>query len=181
MLIKFQYYSLLTQKYNPTIPIKNKTILNKFILCWLISAIAYPVKVLNAKNPTPKKQSIAVKIAEYLEINEFFDYIIGETEIIKSKLDPNLAQILSEKYPRSKILVIGDHPKDAMLAKSIGCPFIGVLTGFHTAYQLKKARDNENQTLIIKNVKRITLDMIYSVLWNRSWMNYLIIKKIKKE
>ncbi|MFX0080474.1 MAG: HAD family hydrolase [Candidatus Hodarchaeota archaeon] len=112
---------------------------------------------------TSKKQSIAVQIAEHLKIDRFFDYILGETEIIKSKLDPNLIQILSKKYPKSKFLIIGDHPKDAMLAKFLGCPFIGVLTGFHTASQLKKARENEILTLIVKKVKKITLDMIYSL------------------
>jgi len=135
----------------------------------LLSGVKNKLKELKSYNftlviITSKKQSIAIKIAEYLKIDGFFDYILGETEIIKSKLDPNLTQILLEKYPKSKILIIGDHPKDAMLAKNLKCPFIGVLTGFHTAYQLKKARGNINQSFIIKNVKKITIDMIYSLL-----------------
>jgi phosphoglycolate phosphatase len=135
----------------------------------LLTGVKNKLKELKLQNftlgvITSKKQSIAVKIAEHLKINEFFDYILGETTTIKSKLDPNLIRILSEKYPNSKILIIGDHPKDAMLAKNLDCPFIGVLTGFHTANQLKKARDNEIQTLITKNVKRITTNMIYSLL-----------------
>ena len=104
----------------------------------LFSGVKTKLKELKLQNftlgiITSKKQSIAIKIAEYLKIDGFFDYILGETEIIKSKLDPNLTQILSEKYPKSKILIIGDHPKDAMLAKNLKCPFIGVFTGFHTA------------------------------------------------
>ncbi|MFX1345904.1 MAG: HAD family hydrolase [Promethearchaeota archaeon] len=135
----------------------------------LLAGVKNKLKELKLQNftlgiITSKKQSIAVKIAEYLKIAQFFDYILGETEVVRSKLDPNLIQILSEKYPKSKIFIIGDHPKDAMLAKSLDCPFIGVLTGFHTANQLKKARNNEIQTLILKNVKRITVDMIYSLL-----------------
>ena len=135
----------------------------------LLSGVKNKLKELKLQNftlgiITSKKQSIAVKIAEYLKINGFFDYILGETENIKSKLDPNLTQILSEKYPKYRIIIIGDHPKDAMLAKILNCPFIGVLTGFHTAYQLKQARENESQTLIVKRVKSITIDMIYSLL-----------------
>lgn len=135
----------------------------------LLSGVKNKLKELKLQNftlgiITSKKQSIAVKIAEYLKIDGFFDYILGETENIKSKLDPNLTQILSEKYPKSRIIIIGDHPKDAMLAKILNCPFIGVLTGFHTAYQLKQARENEIQTLIVKRVKNITIDMIYSLL-----------------
>ena len=139
----------------------------------LLSGVKNKLKELKLQNftlgvITSKKQSIAIKIAEYLKIDGFFDYIIGETEIIKSKLDPNLTKILSERYPISNIIIIGDHPKDAMLAKNLNCPFIGVLTGSHTAYQLKQARENEIQTLIVKKVKKITIDMIYSLLKNAS-------------
>ena len=62
---------------------------------------------------TSKKQEIAIKIAEYLKINEFFKYILGESNQIKSKLDPNLKLILHEKNPSSTFIIIGDHPKDA--------------------------------------------------------------------
>jgi len=135
----------------------------------LLTGVKNKLKELKLQNftlgvITSKKQSIAVKITEYLKIDEFFDYILGETETIRSKLDSNLIKILSEKYPKSKILIIGDHPKDALLANNLDCPFIGVLTGFHTANQLKEARNSEKQTLIIKNVKSITVDMIYSLL-----------------
>jgi len=135
----------------------------------LLTGVKNKLKELKLQNftlgvITSKKQSIAVKITEYLKIDEYFDYILGETETIRSKLDPNLIKILSEKYPKSKILIIGDHPKDALLANNLDCPFIGVLTGFHTANQLKEARNSEKQTLIIKNVKSITVDMIYSLL-----------------
>ncbi|MFW9878301.1 MAG: HAD family hydrolase [Candidatus Thorarchaeota archaeon] len=135
----------------------------------LLSGVMNKLKQLKLHNftlgiITSKKQSIAVKIARYLKIDGFFDYILGETEFIRSKLDSNLIQFLSEKYPRSTIIIVGDHPKDALLAKSLDCPFIGVLSGFHTAYQLIHARENEIQTLIVKNVKKITIDMIYSMV-----------------
>jgi len=112
---------------------------------------------------TSKKLEMATKIVEYLKIDSFFDYILGETDVIKSKLDPNLSQFLYEKYPEFDFIIIGDHPKDAMLSKNLNCPFIGVLTGFHTAEQLKQARENDDVTLILKNVKKITFDIIYSL------------------
>ncbi|MFX1375686.1 MAG: HAD family hydrolase [Promethearchaeota archaeon] len=133
----------------------------------LLSGVKSKLKELKSSNfklgiITSKKQSIAFKVIEFLKIDGFFEYIIGETEKIKSKLDPNLTQFLSRTYPESNFIVIGDHPKDAMLAKKLKCPFIGVLTGFHTANQLKYARENKSQTLIVKKVSKITLDMIYN-------------------
>jgi len=112
---------------------------------------------------TSKKKEMAGKIVQYLKIDTFFDYILGETNVIKSKLDPNLSQILHEKYPEFDFIIIGDHPKDAILSKNLNCPFIGVMTGFHTAEQLKQARGNENVTIILKKIKEIKVDMIYSL------------------
>lgn len=111
---------------------------------------------------TSKKQNIAIKIVEYLRIGEFFDYILGETEHIKSKLDPRLTKLLLEKYPGRNFIIIGDHPKDALLAKSLSSPFIGVLTGFHSAEQLKDSRGNEESTLILRGIRKLSIDMIES-------------------
>jgi len=113
---------------------------------------------------TSKRQELAVKVAEYLKINEFFDYIFGESNQFKSKLDPNLKLILHEKYPSSKFIIIGDHPKDALLSKNLSCPFIGVLSGSHDEESLRKARENDKISLILKNVKQITVEMINKLI-----------------
>ena len=113
---------------------------------------------------TSKKQEIAKKIAEYLNIDGFFNYILGESDQIKSKLDPNLKLILYEKNPGSTFIIIGDHPKDALLSKNLSCPFIGVLSGSHDEESLRKARENDNITLILKNVKQITVEMINKLI-----------------
>jgi len=115
---------------------------------------------------TSKKQEIAVKIVELLKISEYFDYIIGETERIKSKLDPNLKKLLLEMYPNSKFIIIGDHPKDALLSKELNCPFMGVLTGVHETNQLKEARGDNNLTIILKNIKQISIYKIKILLLN---------------
>ena len=113
---------------------------------------------------TSKKQEIAIKIAEFLKIDGFFDYILGESNEIRSKLDPNLKLILFEKFPKSSIIIIGDHPKDALLSKNLNCPFIGVLTGTHDEESLRKARENDKITLVLKNVKQITIEMINQLI-----------------
>ncbi|MBY8985874.1 MAG: HAD hydrolase-like protein [Candidatus Lokiarchaeota archaeon] len=117
---------------------------------------------------TSKKQEIAIKIAEYLKIDGFFDYILGESDRVKSKLDPNLKLILSEEYPGSNIIIIGDHPKDALLSKNLSTPFIGVLTGSHTENSLREARENSELTLILKSVKQISIGMILALLIKNS-------------
>ena len=110
---------------------------------------------------TSKKQEMAVKIVQILGIFDFFEYVIGESKQIKSKLDPNLKITLLDKYKAYKIVIIGDHPKDRALAENINAPFIGVLTGNHSAEELQRGRTAK--TLIIKSVKDLKPKLIYSL------------------
>ncbi|MHA2122757.1 MAG: HAD hydrolase-like protein, partial [Promethearchaeota archaeon] len=57
---------------------------------------------------TSKKLEMAVRIAEYLIIDGFFEYIIGESDQFKSKLDPNIKLFLHQKFPKSQFIIIGD-------------------------------------------------------------------------
>jgi len=111
---------------------------------------------------TSKKREIAIKITKYLRIHDYFDFILGETENIKSKLDPKLKDILFTKYPDYNFIVIGDHPIDGMLAKNLNCPFIGVLTGTHNAKELMDV--NNFKSLILNSIAEITEQIIYSLL-----------------
>jgi phosphoglycolate phosphatase len=113
---------------------------------------------------TSKKVEMAIRITKYLEIFEFFDYIIGESEKIRSKLDPYLPKLLNNKYPGYKIIIIGDHPKDRALAENLNAPFIGVLTGHHTAKELLSNIKVKN--LILPSVKDLTAENIFSLLEN---------------
>lgn len=113
---------------------------------------------------TSKKQQMAEKIIKYLKISEFFNYILGETEDRKAlgKLDPKLKEILLERYPNHKIIVIGDHPKDVLLSNNLQCPFIGVLTGHHSADKLKRLKNGK--FFYLNSVKDLSLKVIYSTL-----------------
>ena len=110
---------------------------------------------------TSKRQGLAVQITKILGIFKCFEYVIGESERVKSKLDPNLKKHLQNKYSEYNIVIIGDHPKDAALAENIGAPFIGVLTGNHSAEELR--RGNTTKTLIMKSVKDLFPNLIYSL------------------
>jgi len=113
---------------------------------------------------TSKKEEMAKKIVEILEISQYFDYILGETEDRKhlGKLDPELKHILSKNYPHYQIIVIGDHPKDVLLSNNMNCPFIGVLTGIHSATELGIYKSNK--IVIINSVKDLTPEIIESIL-----------------
>ncbi len=115
---------------------------------------------------TSKKQEMAEKIVKYLKIYSFFDYILGETEDRKNlgKLDPKLKEILLNNYPNNKFIIIGDHPKDVMLSNNLNCPFIGVLTGNHSAHQLKGYKDDHIIIIIINSIKELTIDKIKSLI-----------------
>jgi phosphoglycolate phosphatase len=110
---------------------------------------------------TSKRQELAIQITKILGIFECFEYVIGESENVKSKLDPNLKKHLQNKYSEYNIVIIGDHPKDAALAENIGAPFIGVLTGNHSAEELRCG--NPQKTLIMKSVKELFPNLIYSL------------------
>jgi len=114
---------------------------------------------------TSKKQEMAEKIVKYLKIYSFFDYILGETEDRKNlgKLDPKLKEILLNNYPNKKFIIIGDHYKDVMLSNNLNCPFIGVLTGNHSAHQLKGYKDDDI-IIIINSIKELTIDKIKSLI-----------------
>ncbi|MFX1417830.1 MAG: HAD family hydrolase [Promethearchaeota archaeon] len=113
---------------------------------------------------TSKKQEMAKKILEIFKINKYFDYVIGETEETKElgKLDPKLKIIFEKNYPGYYLIVIGDHPKDAMLSNNLNCPFIGVLTGNHSSQQLKAIK--KGKVLILRSVSELTDDLILSLI-----------------
>jgi phosphoglycolate phosphatase len=114
---------------------------------------------------TSKKQELAQRITEILGISKYFDYIIGETEEIKSKVDPNLKNHLLKIYPNYQFIIIGDHPKDKALAQNLGVPFIGVLTGNHSAEELSQKKAITGVKIkILYNVSEINLNIIYDLL-----------------
>ena len=110
---------------------------------------------------TSKKQEMAFKLLKYLEIDNYFNFILGETEEIKSKTDLKLKEFLFKNYPAHNFVVIGDHPRDKGLAEMLGCPFIGVLTGYHSAEQLQK--DPKTKVITLNSVEEITPELIYSL------------------
>ena len=113
---------------------------------------------------TSKKEELAQKIVEILGISDYFEYVLGETEGRKElgKLDPSLKMILSKRFPNHQIIVIGDHTKDVILSNNLDCSFVGVLTGNHSADELKRFKDD--RILIINSMKDLTIDKINSLL-----------------
>jgi len=110
---------------------------------------------------TSKKQEMAIKLLKYLELDHLFDYIFGENDDIKSKLDPKLKEVLLGRYPSYEFVIIGDHPKDMKLSEMINSPFIGVLTGNTSAEQLR--RNDNRKHLILNSLIDITIDKINSL------------------
>ncbi len=109
---------------------------------------------------TSKKQEMAVKLLQYLELIDVFEFVMGESKTINSKTDPNIKTILINNYPQYEFIVVGDHPSDVKLSQLLGCPFIGVLTGSHSREDLEKI--NNNNSLILGIASDITPDIIYS-------------------
>ena len=113
---------------------------------------------------TSKKEDMAVKMMEYLKINHLFDYIKGESEEMQTKSDPNLIRFLREEFDDFKIIIIGDHTNDALLASMLGCPFIGVLSGYFDEKSLLNKLPNGLEYLILNSVAEITSEIIHSLI-----------------
>jgi phosphoglycolate phosphatase len=111
---------------------------------------------------TSKKQELAIKITKILKIFKYFIYVLGESDSIKNKLDSNLKTHLLQKYCEYRIVIIGDHPKDKALAKNLKAPFVGVLTGNHSAEELMSG--SSIKTLILDSVRDLEPKMIYNLL-----------------
>jgi len=109
---------------------------------------------------TSKKEEMAIKLLKFLKIDHFFDYIFGESEQVKSKLDLKLKSILLSRYPNHDFVIVGDHPNDKLLSEMLNCPFIGVLTGHHQKEQLIK-KSNEKY-LILEKMINIDKNLIFS-------------------
>jgi len=111
---------------------------------------------------TSKKEELAIKLLKNLKIASNFDFILGEIEIRKGKTHPDLIQFLLEKYNNYKFVIIGDHLNDKKLAEKLGCPFVGVLTGNHSAHDLKSNITNV-KTMLLNSVQELTINKIYSL------------------
>ena len=109
---------------------------------------------------TSKKEELAHHVVEILGISHMFEYIIGEGNIMKTKMDLNLVEHLNTIYPNHQFIIIGDHPNDRALAENLGAPFIGVLTGGHSAEELKKG--STIKMIILNSVKELNEDTINS-------------------
>ena len=122
-----------------------------------LSALGFTLGII-----TSKKHEMAIRVVKYLGIYRYFEYILGESEEVKSKLDPNLKKFLLDTYPEAQFLIIGDHPKDKALAENLRAPFIGVLTGNHSAAELQQ--NSTTKTQILNSVKEIKHKTIYSLI-----------------
>jgi phosphoglycolate phosphatase len=111
---------------------------------------------------TSKKEEMARKVVKYLGISHFFEYIIGEGKIMKTKMDPCLVKHLYIDYPNYQFIIVGDHPKDRILAENLGAPFIGVLTGNHSAEELQ--RNCNTEIFILNSVRELSPKIIYSLV-----------------
>jgi len=111
---------------------------------------------------TSKKEELAIKLLQNLKIADYFDFILGETEGRKSKTHPDLIQFLLETYRGYKFVIIGDHPNDKKLAAELECPFIGVLTGNHSAKDLEST-NTQVKMIILNSIEELTKEKILSL------------------
>jgi len=111
---------------------------------------------------TSKKEEMAKALIRHLNLNQFFEYILGETKERLRKTDPSIKRFLETNYPNYLYIVIGDHPNDKKLAHMLNSPFIGVLTGNHKKKTLE--RNIKVPYQILRSVKYLNRDLVYQLV-----------------
>jgi phosphoglycolate phosphatase len=96
-------------------------------------------------------------ILERLELNSFFEEIVGSDEVQNAKPAPDSLLLLLEKMglAAEEAVYVGDHAVDVQAARSAGMPVVAVRGGPVTEEELKK----ELPDVLVNNVAGI-LDML---------------------
>ncbi len=103
---------------------------------------------------TSKKTEYAIKLLKHINLEKYFEIIIGEQAEFKPKPDPASINLIVSKFPDvKKTFMIGDHVVDGLAAKNAGIFFIGVLTGNTTHGDLKASATPE--AIILESVQEI--------------------------
>ena len=59
-------------------------------------------------------------------------------------------------------MIVGDHPNDKKLAEKLECPFVGVLTGNHSAKDLESNK-TQVKMIILNSIQELTKEKIFSL------------------
>lgn len=101
--------------------------------------VAETLKVLKAKNirctiATSKKTEFAKLSCQYLGIDQYIDFYIGDDMVTKKKPDPEMLAITLEKFNTEikDAVMIGDSTFDIEMGNAIGMNTIAVTWGSHT-------------------------------------------------
>jgi len=87
--------------------------------------------------------SRAISGLEFLNINNYFDFIIGSDMVQKSKPSTEMVDKILEKYieiKKQEVVLIGDSMSDLEMAENANISFIGVSTGLYSNDFFVKAK-----------------------------------------
>ncbi len=113
------------------------------------------LKFLNEKTLiclcTNKKQFLAKKILEELEVASFFNYILGSDG--KTPLKPQIEMpkkcLDKFKLPADQVVFVGDSENDILPAKQLG------MFSVHVTYGYGKLQEKINAHLVIEKIKEL--------------------------
>jgi phosphoglycolate phosphatase len=74
----------------------------------------------------------AITAFEYAKMLDYFDYIVGSDQVLHSKPDSEMVDVILDKFNyinRDNVVLIGDSISDLEMAKNANINFIGVTTG----------------------------------------------------
>lgn len=107
-----------------------------------------------------KRRKLVEPLAAELAIGQFFEVVVGGSDVEKPKPDPAATLLACEKLgvEPAATLFVGDSLLDLRSARTAGCTFVGVLTGTATEKDFRQNRAD----YILKNVGEIPKLLIAS-------------------
>jgi len=101
-----------------------------------------------------------------LQLNKYFDKVIGFNDITKAKPDPEAVTLVCRKFgiQPSKAIVLGDAKSDIIMGKSAGCKTVLFYPReYKSFYDLEDLKES-NPDKIIKNFKNLKEIIIKNTL-----------------
>jgi len=97
-----------------------------------------------------ERATIAMK---FLNLDKYFDFIVGGDMVKKTKPSADLANLLVNKsnIPANKSLIIGDSEVDLKMAEAAKIKFLGVATGLTNASLSNKRKNYINDLTFFNN------------------------------
>lgn len=89
---------------------------------------------------TNKTRGLTLPVLSHLDIEHFFEFVVGGDDVVVKKPDPEGLLMTSNHFSISpqQILMVGDSKNDILAAQNIGCDVVAVDGGYNQGENLQE-------------------------------------------